>query len=44
MERISATIGRQEEQAAYIQALALKHKAKRAFIRLLNDHASWPRT
>ena len=40
MERISAAIGRPEEHAAYVEALALKHKAKRTFIRLLNDRAS----
>jgi hypothetical protein len=43
MERISARIGRLEEHGAYVQAPALKHKAKRAFVRLLNDRASWPR-
>jgi uncharacterized Zn finger protein len=43
MERISARIGRLERHGAYVEALALKHKAKRTFIRLLNDRASWPR-
>jgi tetratricopeptide (TPR) repeat protein len=43
MERISARIGRLEAHGAYVQALALKHKAKRTFISLLNDRASWPR-
>jgi hypothetical protein len=42
MEKISARIGQLEAHGAYVADLALKHKAKRTFIRLLNDSAPWP--
>jgi hypothetical protein len=41
--RLRCAIGRDDEQAAYIESLATRHKAKRNFIRLLNDSASWPK-
>jgi uncharacterized Zn finger protein len=41
MERLRARLGRDEEQAAHLADLALRHKAKRNFIRLLADRRAW---
>ena len=41
MERLRARLGRDEEQATHLADLALRHKAKRNFIRLLADRRAW---
>jgi hypothetical protein len=43
MGRLRHALGRDHEQGAYVASLAVRHKAKRNFIRLLNDRASWPK-
>ncbi|HEY1753524.1 MAG TPA: SWIM zinc finger family protein [Caulobacteraceae bacterium] len=41
--RLRRTLGRDAEQRAYVEDLARRHKAKRNFIRLLEDKAAWPK-